>query len=139
LKDSMTRQIITPEWLFKQAGLTAAGAAEWKQEIPERGPGVYIITSTDPAADGQPVVYIGRSKHLRRRLKQFYKHQYGQKAPHRGGQEILRLKGSLTVYWAPAEYYAAAERGMLEAFQSATGVWPHGNRMKSAAMAPISD
>jgi len=43
------------------------------------------------------------------------------------------------VCWATVADYAGAEKVMLEAFRQITGEWPFGNRMKSAAMAPISN
>lgn len=131
-------QVITPDRLFRSAKIAAFGKVEWKEEVPEHGPGVYVITSTEPPVAGQTVVYIGRSKHLSKRLHQFYKHKHGQRAPHRGGQDILTLGGRLTVYWAATDDYAAAERTMLNEFSSVVGKWPFGNRMKSAAMAAAS-
>ncbi len=95
--------------------------------------------ASKPPTDGQSVVYVGRTKHLRRRLREFYKHKYGESAPHSGGQRILNLPGTLTVCWATVADYAGAEKVMLEAFRQITGEWPFGNRMKSAAMAPISN
>jgi hypothetical protein len=97
-----------------------------------------VITSAEPP-DLQTIVYIGRSKHLSKRLGQFYRHKYGERSPHRGGQEILNLPGKRLVYWAAVADYAGTENIMLDAFRSVAGVWPFGNRMKSAAMARISN
>ncbi|MBP0444848.1 GIY-YIG nuclease family protein [Roseomonas sp. SSH11] len=125
---------VTPGWLFAQAGLAPCSEVGWGQLVQERGPGVYIITADPAPRDGQPVVYIGRAKSLSRRLRQFYRHRYGASSPHRGGQEILKLDGQRVVHWARAEVYAEAERLMLEAFRDATGIWPYGNRIRSARM-----
>ena len=130
---------ITPERLLAQSALELSGEVEWNAPVPESGPGVYIITVTNPPSSERRVVYIGRAKSLRRRLRQFYRHKYGATAPHRGGQEILTLAGQKTVYWAQTNAYAEAERAMLEAFKAETGTWPHGNRIRSARMAPTSN
>jgi len=129
---------ITPEWLFSCVGVAEHGFVEWGAPVPERGPGVYVITAAD-AVEGQQVVYIGRTKHLACRLSQFYRHRYGASAPHSGGQQILKLSSPRTVHWAAVTDYAMAEHRMLEVFRSAVGNWPYGNRMKSARMAPISN
>ena len=126
---------VTPEWLLAQAEIEPGGVVEWGCSIPEHEAGIYIVTTSDPPIAGQPVIYIGRAKCLSRRLKQFYSHKYGDKAPHRGGQEILKLDGLKMVHWAPSAAYAEAERRLLEAFRSEAGAWPYGNRMKSARMA----
>jgi hypothetical protein len=130
-------EVVKPECLFERAGLAAAGSVAWKEEVPERGSGVYVITASEPPSDEQLVVYIGRSKNLCRRLSQFYKHRYGQSAPHRGGQEILTLSGKLTVYWCAVADYPGAEKAMMEAFHGVAGVWPFGNRMKSAVATAV--
>lgn len=132
-------KMLTPDWLFERAGVTAGGVTLWRLLVPERGAGVYVVTSTKTPADRTHVVYIGRTKHLRTRLNQFYRHQYGRRSPHRGGQEILTLPGQLTVHWAAVAEYATAERIMLDAFRGIAGVWPFGNRMKSAALASTSN
>jgi hypothetical protein len=129
---------IKPEWLFDLAGAKAGGTVEWGQPVPEHGPGVYIVTVTEPLIDGQSVVYIGRAKCLSRRLGQFYRHQLGRSSPHSGGQRILTLNSPKLIHWAPVERYADAEHAMLQGFRDAVGTWPLGNRVKSARMAPIS-
>ena len=127
-------QVIEPRWLFDRAGITPGGTVTWGKPVPERGPGVYIITCSEARPDGQIVVYVGRTKHLSRRLGEFYRHRYGQPAPHRGGQEILNLSGLKTVHWAAVEHYAAAEHAMLEAYRALVGTLPFGNRIRSATM-----
>ncbi len=125
--------MIAPDWLFDRAGISDSTSVAWNEKVSERGPGVYIISSSHQSV-GQSVVYIGRSKHLRRRLNEFYRHKYGSRAPHRGGQEVLRLPGNLTVHWAAVADYPAAEKAMLEAFREAVGVWPIANLVKAAAV-----
>ena len=131
--------IITPDWLFGRSGIEFYGTVQWGQPLPEPGAGVYVVTATKSLIGGQHVIYIGRSRSLSRRLRQFYRHKYGASAPHRGGQEILKLDGPKIVHWARVEAYAEAERLMLEAFQAEVGAWPYGNRVKSARMTSISN
>lgn len=128
-------QIVTPEWLFERAGIVIADVVEWGEKPEERGPGVYVVTSTVPPPNMQPVVYIGRSNRLRRRLGEFYRHEYGNPAPHRGGQEILNRLDEKSVHWSAVKAYADAERAMLEAFVKVVGYRPFGNRIGSASMA----
>jgi hypothetical protein len=74
---------------------------------------------------------------LRRRLSEFFRHRYGEKAPHRGGQAIILLselpKCPLWVYWAvaagPSEA-VEAERRMLEVFRKNVGALPFANRRR---------
>lgn len=133
---TVTMSSITPEWLFVQGGTEPCGTVEWNQPLADHGPGVYIVTVAAPPANGQHVVYIGRTKSLFRRLRQFYRHKYGASAPHRGGQDILKLDGPRKVHWARTQAYAEAERLMLEVFRKRTGTWPYGNRVRSARMSP---
>ncbi len=139
-------QMIDPEALLSGVGLSVGGVETWKDSIPEKGPGVYIISIQRPdaiAVDSLPaehqsywkgdqaIVYIGRSKHLRRRLREFYKHKYGEKRPHAGGQAILNLSLQ-TVHWASVSDYHKAEGNLIEAFEKAAGAKPFGNRVRSA-------
>jgi hypothetical protein len=126
---------ITPELLFQSIAPIASGEVEWGQLCPESGPGVYVITISDASAAGRHVVYIGRGKQLRRRISQFYRHKFGNKSPHRGGERILTLEGRMSVHWAAVDDYADAEHILLEAFRKLTGCLPYGNRVKSAALA----
>jgi hypothetical protein len=94
--------------------------------------GPYVVVS----ADGE-VVYVGRTRRaLRKRLREFYRHRYGDKRPHRGGQAILLLTRPLLVYWAATNDWEAAEDTMIEHFRSAAGRLPFGNRVRSARLKP---
>ena len=115
--------------------------------IPEVGPGVYVIKITGSGesatrnltdaqrrhwCDDQDIVYIGRSKHLRRRLRDFYRHQWGNSRPHRGGQDVKLLRCDLLVFWGSTLDYASAEKAMIEAFTLVVGRRPFANRMRAA-------
>jgi hypothetical protein len=63
-----------------------------------------------PEAAGRP---------LAQRLREFYGHKYGNRAPHRGGQLLLTLPGERSVYWAATDHFRIAEHLMLEAFAAA--------------------
>lgn len=138
---------LAPEELFARASVPMHGPVVWQTPIPENGSGVYVIALADPTRvslarveagelgrwiGGQEIVYIGRAKHLRRRLRQFYRHQYGNPRPHRGGQSILLLDGEKLVYWGSATDFQQAEHRMIEAFRAAVGAMPFANRVRSA-------
>src|SRR5581483_3515115 len=90
--------------LFAAAGLAPCGPIPWTQKCGETRPGVYVVT-----VEGE-IVYIGRARNsLSRRIGQFYRHKYGAKRPHRGGQDLLRLVGDRHIYWCAADNPAAAE------------------------------
>ncbi len=135
--------------LFDCVSVTMNGPVPWKTMIPEVGPGVYVIKITgsgESAArnltdkqrrhwcDGQDIVYIGRSKRLRRRLSDFYRHQWGNSRPHRGGQDVKLLSCDLLVFWGSTLNYASAERAMIEAFTLVVGRRPFANRMRAARL-----
>lgn len=126
------------DWLLDRVGLAPGGVADWGRPVLDHRPGVYIISLLQAASGPPRVVYIGRSKHLARRLRQFFRHRYGASSPHRGGQEILTLSGQKTVHWAPTEAYVDAERRLLEAFYEQCGAWPLGNRIRSARTKPVT-
>jgi hypothetical protein len=123
------------------------GPVPWETAIPETASGVYVVTLVDPknvtlenlsALDrlrwniDEEVIYIGRGKHLRRRVRQFYCHKHGNPSPHRGGQAIKLLVEPKQVYWAVAENYPDAEHELIEAFRGTVGALPFGNRMRAA-------
>ena len=59
------------EALFASGGLFPRGPVPWNIDLPDAGPGVYVIVS-----DGE-VVYIGQTtRSLARRLQEFYRQQY---------------------------------------------------------------
>src|SRR5262245_7103585 len=126
--------------VFRAAGLSPHGPVSWKERVPESAPGVYIISLTgspDTAASdlefdklglpgysmeqsrwvpNQPVIYIGRTKRsLRQRLNEFYKHRYGERRPHRGGQIVTLLTCPIWVFWAPTNECESAEDVMIKA------------------------
>jgi hypothetical protein len=115
--------------VFGAAHLQPCGPAPWGDPIPENGPGVYVVA----LADREEIVYIGRTKRsLRKRLKEFYRHKYGARSPHRGGQAVLALKCGLLIYWAATSDCAAAEHAMIEHVKMRVGSLPFANRVRSA-------
>jgi hypothetical protein len=141
--------LLSVEQLFTQARLDPGGNTTWGQSVVEHGPGVYVISIADPSSvklDSLPeherqhwnpqesIIYIGRSARLSRRLRQFYKHKYGEKSPHRGGQAILCLHCEKHIHFAAVKDYAGAERRLLEIFEKESGRKPFGNRARSARL-----
>ncbi len=139
-------EALSTEALLRVAEISCAESTPWGTSLPEKA-GVYIVTIPDPGAVGrealresertywtgsQPIIYIGRGRNLRRRLKQFYGHKYGNRAPHRGGQAILLIDQPKTIHWAACQDYPDVERRLLEAFVAASGSLPFGNRIQSA-------
>jgi GIY-YIG catalytic domain len=125
---------VTVQEIFNAAGLLPCGPVSWGTPIPERSGGVYLIElGQSKEEDGQSIIYVGRTKRpLRRRMREFYKHRYGKRRPHRGGQTILKFAPSLLVYWATTDACADAEDKMIERFRKLVGRLPYGNRMRSA-------
>jgi hypothetical protein len=142
---------ITVQDLFTTAGLIPQKPVKWLEPIEVPRPGVYVVGLTananDPAPDielacvpeaervrwlvHQPVIYIGRAtRSLRGRLAQFYRHQYGKSAPHRGGQAVIPLACERWVYWATTDSPIKAERQMIDAFRAQVGKLPYGNRRR---------
>jgi len=77
-------KVIEVDDLCVEASISLAGQVAWGEAVPHVDSGVYVIVAPQ-AGHKQNIVYIGRAKRLRRRLKQFYRHVYGKKSPHRGG------------------------------------------------------
>ena len=120
--------------LFDSAGLSPSGPVPWKEPVPERKAGVYVIVE-----EPNVIIYIGRaSGSIATRVGQFYRHKYGAKAPHRGGQEILRLTQPKAVYWAQADDVIDAEHKMIAAFYAKEGRLPHGNKNKGSRQGSAS-
>jgi hypothetical protein len=86
----------------------------------------------------QKIIYIGRAKQLRRRLRQFRRHVYGRMSPHRGGQAILLLDCVKTITWAEVPDYGKAEAALIDAFHAKIGRKPFGNRVRSALLSPTA-
>ena len=137
--------------IFAHVGLEPQGPVPWGHEINEDRPGIYVVTVDIPAkvmedhaemkrlglastfgwSAGKNIVYIGRTQvSLRRRMRQFYKHTYGRSSPHRGGQEVLRLTASRSVYWARTPHPVEAERRMIEKFFDETRRLPFANKVR---------
>lgn len=137
--------------VFGAAGLLAHSPVAWGKTVPESRSGVYVVAlveTLDQACpsvdvqslpslerrrwlDGQPVVYIGRAtRSLQNRLAQFYRHKYGKRAPHRGGQAIKLLDCNLWVYWATTDDPVEAEAAMIAAFRLEVGALPYANRRR---------
>jgi len=100
---------ITVSELFGVAELKPSAAFAW-EDIPliaERRCGIYVVAITptsrgkvgkarilklpakekDRWLDFQPIIYIGKTdRPISTRLKEFYRHKYENKSPHRGGQ-----------------------------------------------------
>jgi len=104
---------VTVNDLFKSANLSACGPIKWGDPVTERSSGVYVISLARKAELGcgtrnvdyldaslrtrwlqrRTIIYIGRTKRpLTVRIREFFRHQYGDKVPHRGGQAVLKLK-----------------------------------------------
>ena len=78
----------------------------------------------------EPVVYIGcTTRALSKRVGEFYRHQYGKTAPHRGGQAVKLLKCNLWVDRSPATDPFETELTMLCAFKGKVGHLPFANRL----------
>lgn len=144
--------IVSVPALFAAAGIEQHKTVPWGTKIEERGPGVYVVSlagSDCPPlehlpeiertqwVDGQTIVYVGRSKHLRRRLVEFYRHVHGQPRPHRGGQAVLLLNCPLVVSWSGVTDYVGAEDAMIEAFKAAAKVKPFANRVRASRLRTI--
>jgi hypothetical protein len=89
---------------------------------------------------GQPIVYIGTTRRrLAVRLRDFYRHRYGGRSPHRGGQAVLLLRDAgwpLRVWWAqvPADRAGHVEAQLLARFarevSTAVHRLPYANRRR---------
>ena len=143
---------VSAEQLFQTAGLVPTGTVSWGDNVTDTVPGVYVISIADLSNvqyderfelvrnywnSDQEIIYIGRSRQLSRRLRQFYKHIYGARSPHRGGQAILLLKCAKLIRWAAVEDYIGTEHRLLEAFEKEVGRKPFGNRVRAARVSEI--
>jgi hypothetical protein len=142
---------LTIEELYRVAGIVPSGSASWGKVDDER-PRVYVISIADPETVSraslpekergfwnphQRIIYIGRATNLSRRLRQFSRHKYGERAPHHGGQAILAVDRPKQIDYAACDdalSAADAEHRLIEAFKAATGRLPFGNRVRSARM-----
>ena len=139
--------------LFRRASLEMRGPVPWATSIPETASGVYVIALADPGANftaklsedqlkrwnaDEEIIYIGKATSIRKRIAQFYRHQYGRSSPHRGGQDIKLLTGATQIYWGVATKFAAAEKTLIDAFFDEVGALPFGNRMRAAQKRVLS-
>ena len=86
--------------LFELVGIELGGEVAWGEDVPTEASGVYVIAiDVDPAtfalrpeadeaeqgrwSPDQAIVYVVRATSLRRRLREFRRHRYGDSAPHR--------------------------------------------------------
>jgi hypothetical protein len=112
--------------LFEKVHLPLSGPVPWGTPVPETRPGVYVV-----ARASREVVYIGRTtKSLKLRLSQFYTHRYGNRSPHRGGQDVLLLKEPLFVHWAATTDPHPLKTAMLDTFEAAEGKFPYANKIR---------
>ncbi len=136
--------------LFQIAKVDKAGPLPWRMKpIPDNCSGVsgvYVIARAGnepvPTVDwdaplrqrwieNEEIIYIGRATNLRRRILQFYRHKLGDKSPHKGGEDLLRLTCPLQVYWGVTSNFKAVEHQMIEAFKSrAHEMMPFANRVR---------
>ena len=117
------RAEFTVNELFAAAGLVPCAPIKWNEACNEMAPGVYVV-----AVEGE-IAYIGRSKRpLSRRIKEFYRHKYGDRRPHRGGQEILKMQGDRVIYWSITTDPVSAERKMIGAYEKYYGHLPVANK-----------
>jgi hypothetical protein len=111
------------EELFASVGLLPRGPVPWNIDLPDAGPGVYVIVS-----NGE-VVYIGQTtRSLAQRLRAVYRHQYGAKSLRSGEQDMSQPPTSLSVYWAPTDDPRGAAADMLRWFSRRFTQLPLGNR-----------
>lgn len=141
--------------VFRAAGLEPNGPLPWKQNVEEPTKGVYVVVAKPGSRNcplcpiktarlreielefervlwvaGEGVVYIGQTTRqaLKKRIDQFYKHQYGKGSPHHGGQAVHLLNCDLEIYWSSADHPKRAEAKMLFAFMRQGGRLPYANR-----------
>jgi hypothetical protein len=77
-----------------------------------------------------PLLYVGETKTLRKRLEQFRRQGAGESANHWGGIYLWQLSdsGDLRVAWREEEDPVAAKRALLAEFRKAFGCRPFANR-----------
>ena len=136
--------------VFNEASLLPHGPVRWKTQISESSGGVYVVALVGEANLGfqlyadyletlelqrwlpnEPVVYIGCTRckdGLAKRVTDFYRHTYGKKSPHKGGEAVKLLRCDLWVYWSPAIDPFDSERTMINAFKERVGKLPFANR-----------
>jgi len=103
------------EWLARVPTLRLDGAAPTPHELAARLGAFWLPDQT--------VVYIGRSRSLRRRLAEFAATPLGDDGPHHGGHwlKTLRGYGQARVWWAETDAPEEYEDALLTAFGEAVG------------------
>lgn len=140
----MAQRPVTVAALFRDAGIAYPVTIPWGlvPPVPLPAGGIYVVSLRDSivAKQGraaprslpadvsarwhrdQPVIYIGKTeRNLRVRLREFYGHTLGNISPHRGGEDVLRLRDAhwrLWVHWqtVPPDRAVDAESRMLQLF-----------------------
>lgn len=97
---------------YEKAPINTARIAEWISRVPDMridGNLPTIETLSQRLSEfwipDETILYIGKSKKLGERLKQFYRHKLGNKAPHKGGVwlKTLDVLDDLHIYYAPTD------------------------------------
>jgi hypothetical protein len=137
--------------LFAAVGLKPQGPVPWNSPVPETKPGVYVVAlsgdcnmevvdvfanhlNAEESALWIPhelIVYIGQTRckgGVRKRVAAFYRHKYGRRSPHRGGQSLKLINCDLWVYWAVSDDPIEHEKAMLQAFKGRSNARPFANR-----------
>ena len=148
-----TPRSITVRELFDWAGAPVHGPVPWNDPVTEKRAGVYVVAVTqdpdvqsglaDPGPLGaglvsrwnpsQAILYVGQTtRPLSKRIGEFYRHVWGARSPHRGGQDIKLLSCPLWVYWSPTDQPDEAEFRMIEEFEARAGRLPFANMKRPA-------
>src|SRR3954453_3494683 len=134
--------------LFRAAGLEPCGPTPWRIGIEEPRRGVYVVvlkqkqrdcplcpTATAKLSEAarelettrwvpeEKIIYVGQTTRqtIATRVRQFYRHKYGDSSPHRGGQAVHLLSCELEVYWSHSDDPENSESQMLLAFIEESG------------------
>lgn len=93
-------------------------------------PNVSVDTLKDNWVDGTPVIYIGKSNNIRRRLSEYMRFGDGKDVGHFGGRLIWQIPNSenLVVCWKPTlENSRTVEAGLIQEFIAEFGKRPFAN------------
>jgi len=94
-----------------------------------RDPSVPSLTLRQKWVEGTPILYVGRTGNLQRRIKQLVKFGEGSPVGHWGGRYLWQLSGSdaLLIAWRPDPEFVRAEAAMLATFVVQHGRLPFAN------------
>lgn len=105
-----------------------------------RDPSIPLARIRDRWVDGQNLLYVGRSKHLRRRLELFRRFRDGEPVGHWGGRLVWQLadSDSLLVAWLPTgeQDPDPARATLVAGFVEAHGRPPFANLQRSRSRLP---